>query len=556
MADDKVVISIESENNTKKGIDSAEKSFKGLSSTVTKLAAAGFGIAAIKSFGEAMLDANVEAQKLNASLVSVTGSQAAASRAFKNLSDFATRTPFQLNQVVQAFIKMKSLGLDATEESLMSFGNTASAMGKDLNQMIEAVADASTGEFERLKEFGIKARSEGENVSFTFQGVTTTVGKNAAEITEFLKGIGETKFGDAMSEQMKTLGGAVSNAEDSWNKFLIALGESGVADAAAAALSVVTTALNQLSEAMDPTIQGRVKDLTNELVLLEDQLAEATQDGTRDGGDFAQTLQAKIDEKSAELDALRAEVVKEKELAATEAMVKPIVKTPEELAETKKQEEDVAVGNELDELQRQLQAQQAIDAVLEEQQLMHNAAMVAAYDADVAASKQAAQTKADNDRIAMQAGMGALADLSGLMNSESKKAFEVGKAASIAQATISTYQGATSAFAALAPIPLVGPALGTAAAAAAVVAGLANIQSIASTKFGGGGGKGAAVPSSIGGTAAAAQPVGQPTAAIPGQRETADIRVEGNSVLAVIVEEQIIPALNQARSRGVDLVLT
>ena len=35
-------------------------------------------------------------------------------------------------------------------------------MGKSLNQMIEAVADATTGEFERLKEFGIKARTHGE----------------------------------------------------------------------------------------------------------------------------------------------------------------------------------------------------------------------------------------------------------------------------------------------------------------------------------------------------------------------------------------------------------
>ena len=36
-------------------------------------------------------------------------------------------------------------------------------MGKDLSQMIEAVADATTGEFERLKEFGIKAGKEGDD---------------------------------------------------------------------------------------------------------------------------------------------------------------------------------------------------------------------------------------------------------------------------------------------------------------------------------------------------------------------------------------------------------
>ena len=63
-------------------------------------------------------------------------------------------------------------------------------MGKNLMQFVEAIADAATGEFERLKEFGIKARTQGEQVSFTFQGVTTTVGKNAAEIENYLRQIG------------------------------------------------------------------------------------------------------------------------------------------------------------------------------------------------------------------------------------------------------------------------------------------------------------------------------------------------------------------------------
>ena len=84
---------------------------------------------------------------------------------------------------------MKSLGLVPTESALKSFGNTSAAMGKDLTQMIEAVADATTGEFERLKEFGIKAKQNGDEVSLTFQGVTTTIGNNAQEITRYLLGI-------------------------------------------------------------------------------------------------------------------------------------------------------------------------------------------------------------------------------------------------------------------------------------------------------------------------------------------------------------------------------
>jgi hypothetical protein len=76
-----------------------------------------------------------------------------------------------------------------------------------------------------------------------------------------------------------------------------------------------------------------------------------------------------------------------------------------------------------------------------------------------------------------------------LQNSQSKKAARVGKAAAIAQTMIKTYESATSAYAAMAGIPYVGPALGIAAAAAAIAAGLANVRAIqaAPTGFSSGG---------------------------------------------------------------------
>lgn len=61
------------------------------------------------------------------------------------------------------------------------------------------------------------------------------------------------------------------------------------------------------------------------------------------------------------------------------------------------------------------------------------------------------------------------------------------KALAIAEATINTYLSATSAFRALAGIPIVGPALGYAAAAVAIVAGLANVKRIASVNVKSGG---------------------------------------------------------------------
>ena len=76
-------------------------------------------------------------------------------------------------------------------------------------------------------------------------------------------------------------------------------------------------------------------------------------------------------------------------------------------------------------------------------------------------------------------------NLSQLMNSESRKLFEIGKIASIANATVKMYESAVDSFAWGAKIG--GPPVGHAFSAAAIAAGLTNIQAISSTSFGGGG---------------------------------------------------------------------
>lgn len=154
-------------------------------------------------------------ETLNTSLLTAfNGNEAAAKSAFDQITKFAASTPFQVEQVADAFIKLKNLGLDPSERALTSYGNTASAMGKELNQVIEAVADASTGEFERLKEFGIKSKQEGDRVIFTFKGVETTVDKSASAIQEYLLNIGETDFAGGMERQSKTFLGQFSTLKD------------------------------------------------------------------------------------------------------------------------------------------------------------------------------------------------------------------------------------------------------------------------------------------------------------------------------------------------------
>jgi hypothetical protein len=64
-----------------------------------------------------------------------------------------------------------------------------------------------------------------------------------------------------------------------------------------------------------------------------------------------------------------------------------------------------------------------------------------------------------------------------------RKYFEKNKGAQKAQAYIATFQGAVQAYTSLSGIPFVGPVLGAIAAAAAIVAGLANVRKIEATTY-------------------------------------------------------------------------
>lgn len=226
---------------------------KGLTSTFLKVGGA-LGLAGL---AKDAFDTFRSFESMKMSLKTVTGSAVEADKAFSRIQKFAAETPYTLDQSVMGFQKLKALGLDPSIASLRSYGNTAAAMGKDLSQMIEAVADASTFEFERLKEFGIKAKQEKDKVIFTFQGVTTEVAKNSQAIQQYLLDIGNVKFGSAMADQMDTVNGAMSNLSDSWSQLQLALlSDSGAGEHVKTVIQGLSSAVSWMTEQVKIAADG------------------------------------------------------------------------------------------------------------------------------------------------------------------------------------------------------------------------------------------------------------------------------------------------------------
>uniref|UniRef100_A0A6M3LNU9 Putative tail tape measure protein n=1 Tax=viral metagenome TaxID=1070528 RepID=A0A6M3LNU9_9ZZZZ len=226
----------------------ADKSFAGLGTSAAGAFALLGGVGAVLAIGSGLVRSIASNEALETSLVAVTGSAEGASEAMGRLREFAERTPYSIEEVATAFRKLSTLGLEPSDRALESYGNTASAMGKSLDQMVEAVADAAVGEFERLKEFGIKAKKQGDKVSFTFKGVTTTVKNNSEAIQGYLLGIGETDFAGSMDRQSKTLLGRWSTFKDKLVGIAVGIGEEGFSDALKGGLEV----LMELGDAVRP----------------------------------------------------------------------------------------------------------------------------------------------------------------------------------------------------------------------------------------------------------------------------------------------------------------
>jgi len=263
---------------------------------------AGLGTLSLAGLASAIISVNSEFQKLEAQLRVITGSQAAASAEFDRWRDFAAETPSQISEIVDSFIRLRNFGLRATERDMKSYSNTAAATGKTLNQFIEAVADASTLEFERLKEFGILARQETDTIRFTFQGVTTEIAKDSEAIQDYLRNIGETAFAGSIEEQMKTIGGAASNLKDAFAELLNTMGEvTGLDNAATTFFERMARGARVMSDMLEETDIEKQQRLFDEMLALNFKLQSLEGSNDPRAGHRRSKARERIEEIRAEL---------------------------------------------------------------------------------------------------------------------------------------------------------------------------------------------------------------------------------------------------------------
>ncbi|EMO12484.1 hypothetical protein LEP1GSC165_0045 [Leptospira santarosai str. CBC523] len=185
-------------------------------------------------------------EKYRAVLKNTLGDEQRAAASMNMIAKFAATTPFQVNELTSSFVKLANRGLVPTEEEMKRLGDIAASQGKSFDMMTEAALDAMTGEFERLKEFGIRGSSAGNKVTLSFKGVTTTVEKSDAAITKAILGFGKMEgVAGSMDAISKTWEGQMSNLMDTVDELKRAIGDD-FADMAKAAVAAIKATLDAI----------------------------------------------------------------------------------------------------------------------------------------------------------------------------------------------------------------------------------------------------------------------------------------------------------------------
>lgn len=163
------------------------------------------GVATTVGLGEAI---NLEGYK--SQLETATKSTEKASILMSNAIKLANNTPFETGQVVEATAIMESYKI-SSEKWLKDVADMAGATNKDILQATEAMVDASMGEFERLKEFGIlkeeliatATKKYGKDVVFSKNGQV----KDRLKLETILQETMQSKFKGGAEKQAKTMKG-------------------------------------------------------------------------------------------------------------------------------------------------------------------------------------------------------------------------------------------------------------------------------------------------------------------------------------------------------------
>ncbi|MFS1524439.1 tape measure protein [Microbulbifer sp. 2304DJ12-6] len=211
------------------------KEFQGQLSTVRNLII-GSGLVLL---GRQAVGVMSSFEQLQIRLTGVMGSVAEGERAFAWIKDFATETPYQVDQLAASFVRLKAFGLDPTDGTLQALSDTAAKFGGDY-QTLEGITLAVGQAWAKQKLQGEEILQLVERGVPIWDLLAQVTGKNTAELQKLsaqgalgrdvmaalVEEMGRMNAGSSQA-LMQSLSGSWSNLLDNIKNGLDAVRQAG-----------------------------------------------------------------------------------------------------------------------------------------------------------------------------------------------------------------------------------------------------------------------------------------------------------------------------------------
>jgi tape measure domain-containing protein len=234
--------------------------------------AGAFAIGSVVAFGKSVLDATVKNEQLTKSFEVMLKSKAQADILMAQLVQFAKTTPFELTEVAEATKKLLAFGIASSDikSTLTKLGDVSAGIGAPLSEVaylfgtIKTQGRAMTQDINQFTNRGIPMWDELAKVT----GISGLALKKYVEEGKIgYKEIDQAftnlttnggKFTGLMEAQSKTLGGTISNLGDSWDQFMVKLGNgnSGILKSIVSTLGEVVDKLNEWAETEEDAVKS------------------------------------------------------------------------------------------------------------------------------------------------------------------------------------------------------------------------------------------------------------------------------------------------------------
>ena len=217
-----------------------------------------FGARAIGGLTRGIIQTGAGFEKMRIQLDTLTRGQ--GQETLDALNEWAKDMPVNTEKAVEAFIRMKAMGLDPTIEDMTTLVDTTSALGGDSGTLegisralgqIQTKGKASAEELMQLAERGVPAyRILQEQLGLTAEQVANIVNEGISgtvAVRALLRGLAE-EFGGQSARIQDTWVGMVEALRSEWVDFQKKVAEAGGLDTAKQAIGGLLDTIRQLSE--------------------------------------------------------------------------------------------------------------------------------------------------------------------------------------------------------------------------------------------------------------------------------------------------------------------